>query len=249
MSTSMFFISESVLRTYKQNASRRVGGVSSAHLTEAIAASLGFRSHAALRAKLDGHPTIEVPKPSNKLFNSRLRDFGYSVPDDLRLVPELDRSYTPFRNYPLHRRRGLRWIAWRNLVVAAVNAGLEQRLFGLSPQEDWWPGAELTGNASRSHIYRFVFDGLPAIASVEASRGSELLINVVLNPRDAGVEPDGCQGLADGAAVGLCWLERKLGAWIQDGGEDFSCKRSVLSRVAGVVVEPNGYSDQGSFIM
>ncbi|MBS7457900.1 hypothetical protein [Coralloluteibacterium stylophorae] len=50
-------------------------------------------------------------------------------------------------------------------------------------------------------------------------------------------------------AYARCWVGRRLGAWIQDGGEDFSCRGAALSRVAGVTIEPRGYSDQGSFFM
>ncbi len=251
MSASTFFVSETALRNLKQRSQRRVSGVSSSHLSEGVAAALGFRTHAALRAALAGRATAEVQKPSNRRLAERLRQLGYAnMPSDLRLLPELDRSYSPFRTYPLRRQRGMRWTAWRNLLVAAINAGLEQRLFGLSPGEDWWPGADPHGSGGVRHIYRFVFDGAtPAVASIRAISGDELSIHVILNPRGADVEPDLSSGIKDGDAFARCWLERRLGAWIQDGGEDFSCKRAVQSRVAGAKVGTMGYSDQGSFIM
>jgi hypothetical protein len=251
MSASTFFVSEAALRNLKQRAQRRVSGVASSHLSECVAAALGFKTHAALRAALAGRATVRVQKPNNTLLAERLRQLGYTnVSNDIRLLPELDRSYSPFRTYPLRRRSSVRWTAWRNLLVAAVNAGLEQRLFGLSPGEDWWPGADPQGNRGVRHIYRFVFDGdVSAVASVGAISGDELSIHVVLNPRTPEVEPDRSNGIKDGDAFARCWLERRLGAWIQDGGEDFTCKRAVKSRVAGAAVEPAGYSDQGSFIM
>lgn len=251
MSTSTFYISEASLRILKQQAQRRVSGISSSHLSEGVAAALGFKSHAALRAALNGHDTIEVQKPDNAKLIGRLRQLGYNnVRNDLKLLPELDRSYSPFRTYPLRRQRGPRWTAWRNLLVAAINAGLEQRLFGLSPGQDWWPGAGPDGQRGIRHIYRFVFDGdIPAVASVDAISGDELSIQVILNPRSETVEPDVADGLKDGDAFARCWLERRLGVWIQDGGEGFSCKRAVQPRVASVQIEPRGYSDQGSFIM
>lgn len=251
MSTSTFYISEASLRNLKQQAQRRVNGMSSSHLSEGVAAALGFKSHAALRAALAGRDTLEVQKPNNAKLVERLRQLGYAnAKSDLKLLPELDRSYSPFRSYPLRRQRGPRWTAWRNLLVSAINAGIEQRLFGLSPGQDWWPGADPQGNRGMRHIYRFVFNGdIPAVASVDAISGDELSIYVILNPRSPEVEPDCSEGIKDGDAFAHCWLERRLGAWIQDGGEDFSCKRAVQPRIAGVHIEPTGYSDQGSFIM
>lgn len=137
MSDSTFFVSEAAVRNLKHAAERRVSGVSSSHLSESIAAALGFRTHAALRTALNGRATIEVPKPSNAKLVRRLRQLGYATAaDDLRPLPELDHSYTPFRNFPLRKRRSVRWLAWRNLLVAAINAGLEQQIFGLSPGEN-----------------------------------------------------------------------------------------------------------------
>lgn len=248
MSSSTFFLSEAALRTYKQGALRRVNGVTSSHMSEALAAALGFKTHAALRAAIAGRATVEVQRPRNASLVQRLRQFGYDAPDDLRLLPELDQSYFLGRKFPLRKKRGVRWTAWRNLMVAAVNAGLDQRLFGLSAGQDWWPGADPANNGGERGLYQFVFDGdLPAVASVSAISGDELHIHVLLAPRHDGIEPDRCGGIRDGAAFAHGWLERRLGAWIMDGGEDVACKRAVQARLADVVIEPLGYSDQGSF--
>lgn len=250
MSASVYFVSEAAVRNLKERAERRVSGVRSAHMSEVVAAALGFRTHAALCAALAGRATTEASKPSNARAIQRLRQLGYNPPDDLRLLPQLDRSLSPFGSYPLRQRRGVRWMAWRNLMVAAINAGLEQRLFGLSPRQDWWPGADPKNNGGADAVYRFTFDGdLPATALVSAISGDELAVHVLLDPRDAQVRADLNDGLKDGAACAHGWLERRLGAWIQDGGVEFSCKRAVQARVAAVAIEPQGYADQGSFIL
>lgn len=250
MSASIYFVSEAAVRNLKRRAERRVSGVRSAHMSEVVAAALGFKTHAALRAALSGRATAEASKPSNARAVQRLRQLGYNPADDLRLLPELDRSYSPFKTYPLRKQRGVRWNAWRNLMVAAINAALEQRLFGLSPGEDWWPGADPKNNGGERGLYRFTFDGdLPATAAVSAISGDELAIHVLLDPRNERVKADFNDGLVDGAAYAHGWLERRLGAWIQDGGEEFSCKRAVQARLAAVAIEPQGYAEQGSFIL
>lgn len=250
MSMSTFFVSEAALRTLKQRAQRGVSGVSSSHMSEAVAAALGFKTHAALRAALTAHPTTEAQKPSNARLVKRLRQFGYAAPDDLRLLPEFEHSYTPFKAIPLRKQRSARWSVWRNLMVAAINAGLEQRLFGLSEGENWWPGADEDSHLCARSIYGFVFDeDLPAVASVDAISGGELSINVILQPRKADVRPEWYCGLSDGDAVACGWVERRLGAWLQDGGENVRCKRALQPRIADVAIEPVGYSDQGSFFM
>ena len=249
MSGSTFFVSAAAVRNLKHCAEHRTRGVSSSHLSEALAAALGFKTHAALRSALAGRTTVEVLKPSNTRMVGRLSDFGYVLPDDLRLVPEFAHSYSPFRNYPLGKARGVRWMGWRNLLVAAINAGLDQRLFGLSPDENWWPGGDPESARCTSHVFRFEFGiGLKGVASVDAISGDELSIHVVLNPRHAGVMPDRFEGLDDGDAFAQAWIERRLGAWIQDGG-DFSCRRRVQPLLADLVLQPNGYSDRGSFFL
>ncbi|PSD09838.1 hypothetical protein C7E15_22410 [Stenotrophomonas maltophilia] len=131
-------------------------------------------------------------------------------------------------------------------MVAAINAGLEQRLFGLSPDEDWWPGAN---TSSRGH-YRFAFDeDLPAVATVASIGAGELSISVVLDPDSPDTEAEFGFGIRDGKAAAHGWFERRLGVWLMDGGEDFTCKRMIQQRVAAARVESAGYSDIGSFIM
>lgn len=251
MSVPKFFISKSAVRTLKKSAQRRLDHVSSSHLSEGIAAALGFKTHAALRSALKDCATTETQKPANSLLVQRLHQLGHtSVPNGLLVMPEFKHSYTPFRRFPLRKRRGVRWYAWRNLLVAAINAGLEQRIFGLSPGENWWPGGASGSHECKRGIYRFTVDGeMTAIASVNAISGDELSISVVLNPRKADIQPEWYYGFADGDAVAHCWLERRLGAWIQDGGEGFRCRRFMQSRLAELAIEPNGYGDQGSFFM
>lgn len=250
MPNSTFFVSSAAVRNLKHRAERRITGVSSSHLSEALAYSLGFKTHAALRAALATQPTAEASKPSNSRLAQRLRELGYNAPDDLHLIPEFEHSYSPFRNFPLKEKRSTRWMAWRNLIVAAVNAALEKRLFGLSPEDNWWPGGHSESHMCNRYIYSFtIADDVSAIASVDAISGDELSINVILNPRNNDVEPDRAGGLSDGDAFAHAWIERSLGAWVQDGGEDFACKRAVQPWLAQLELKPAGYSDQGSFFM
>ncbi|WP_155887897.1 hypothetical protein [Cupriavidus sp. WS] len=250
MSTSTFFVSKASLRHLKQHVQGSLSGVSSSHLSEGIAAALGFKTHAALRAALADQATAEAEKPSNARLVQRLRQLGHAVPDNLKPLPELRHSYTPFRREPLRTKRGVRWWAWRNLMVAAINAGLEQRLFGLSPGENWWPGASPDSDKCARGIYRFVFDtDMPAVVSVNAISGDELSISVILRPKNTNREPEWYCDLTSGDAVAQGWLERRLGAWIQDASDRFRCKRVLQPRLVELVIEPAGYSDQGSFIM
>lgn len=251
MSSSTFFVSKAALRNLKHGATSRVRGVSSSHLCEAIAAALGFQTYAALRTALAQSPTVEASKPNNTRLRQRLRELGYpNVPDGLQILPALDRSYTPFRTEPLRARRSQRWQAWRNLLVMAINAGLDQRVFGLSPNENWWTGGNPDSHKCERGTFHFtVNENLPAVASVDAISGDELSISVILSPKKSGITPDLFCGLRDGSAVAHCWLERHLGAWIQDGGEDFRCKRDMVPFLSGLSITPSGYADQGSFIM
>ncbi len=250
MSDSTIFVSAAALRNLKHMAQHRASVVSSSHLSEALASAIGFKTQAALRAALAGRSTVEVLKPSNARMVQRLRELGYKASGDLRLLPEFEHSYSPFRTFAMRSKRSARWMGWRNLMVAAINAGLEQRLFGLEPSDNWWPGGDPNSQCCKLYVYSFEIEGGHlAVASVDAISGDELSINVVLNPRHKDIEPGRFNSLRDGDAHAHAWVERRLGAWIQDGGEDFTCKRPVLPWLAQLKIDTRGYSDQGSFFL
>jgi len=62
--------------------------------------------------------------------------------------------------------------AWRNLMVAAINAGLQQRLFGLKPGENWW--------LTRVTPFRFEIEGCSGVAYVRDIGWDELNFHVAL---------------------------------------------------------------------
>lgn len=137
-----------------------------------------------------------------------------------------------------------------HVVVSAINAGLQQRVFGLSPGENWWPEAPRGAAVGLQTTFPFVFDrDIPGAASVKGSRGDTLFINVVLNPRIDNGDSDHAADLPGGDVHAHCWLERRLGGWIQDGGDGFSCRRALLARVSEVSTDPHGYADFSSFIL
>ena len=99
-------------------------------------------------------------------------------------------------------------------------------------------------------VFHFLFDhDLPAVASIHAISGDELSISVVLRPKLNDLCPQNYSGLLDGDAAAHGWFERRFGAWIQDGGEGFHCKRTLLQRLAVTVTDTTGYADRGSFFM
>lgn len=150
--------------------------------------------------------------------------------------------------------RGMREKAWRNLMVAAINAGLEQRLFGLAPGENFWPDAAPEGHDRRGHNFRFDFpDGTPCMASVLGIGFDELRFDVLyrLTP-DAGewIGVIGA-GFRGGDAVAGGWLERRDGQWLQRSGGRVSlkCRAGLASIIAGASVEPRDFRDRGRFYL
>ena len=51
--------------------------------------------------------------------------------------------------------------AWRNLMVAAINAGLERDLFSLEAGDDRWPTSAVDGRRD-AYVFPFVLDGIGA---------------------------------------------------------------------------------------
>jgi hypothetical protein len=147
--------------------------------------------------------------------------------------------------------------AWRNMMVAAINAGLDQGLFTLEARGNCWPHADKdvhpADTTNKGAVYRFEFAGIPAAARVGDAGFDELSIHVALWPsQEAGkwlMRNDA--GFEAGEAFARGWLERRNGAWLQfNGGRPLlSCCTDRLQSITSAQVEPMGYRDHGEVTM
>lgn len=134
--------------------------------------------------------------------------------------------------------------AWRNLMVAGINAGLTQKLFGLASDDNRWSGNSCT--------YRFDLDGLPAIASVRGISFGELSVTVAVIPTARAEEWIGSfnSGFEAGDGFASGFFERQNGAWLQTTATPTGkFRRALIDRVSAVHVSPLGFADSGKFMM
>ncbi|HJQ17376.1 MAG TPA: hypothetical protein VJ859_10285 [Allosphingosinicella sp.] len=76
--------------------------------------------------------------------------------------------------------------AWRNAMVAGINAALSRRLFSLRPGDNRWPGARREPHAQQSaHVFRFEIEGIPAVASLWDAGWDEISVHVAFWPTRA----------------------------------------------------------------
>lgn len=146
----------------------------------------------------------------------------------------------------------LRRVAWRNMMVAAINEGLARGLFTLTPGDRW--------STQPLHVdvlgekYRFKFnENVDAIAYVKHDGWDELVFHVALWPTpdcEQWVHCSNADFLA-GEAWASGWLERRRGPWLQVSKGDplFCCRRDRLEIVASAVIQAKGYKDNGPFQM
>jgi hypothetical protein len=225
--------------------------VKSSHVTEALAAALGFRTHAALQAAMTG-PEEERPFVllDTDSFLDRIRSFGYELSaEDARFDFELFGGDAPIvRTMPSSafdiEYKTARDRAWRNLMVLGVNAALDQRLFSLRPGDD-----RFDDTLRRGHLFDFVLpNGLPARGSVATAGFDELALHVAVNPKGENVRFHS-GGFSAGDAFGTTWLERRNGAWLQSTPDGFRCRKALLPVLAELDAQPRGYGDRGKLIM
>ena len=226
--------------------------VKSSHLSEPLACSLGFRTHAAMQAAMVGseqdRPFVLLRSPQ---FVDRLVQLGYD--DD----PEFDFEMTiggrepllgvvstvPVSAYEIEYKT-LRQRAWRNLLVCAINAALEQRLFSLRPGDNRFPD-----NMRRGELFEFILpNGMPARGSVADAGFHELSVHAAVNPNGDTVRAFNA-GFHAGDAFGTTWIERERGAWMQSSDDSFHCRKWLLAELAELRVAPLGYGDRGGVIM
>lgn len=268
-------LSETPLTTLKKLSLDAFKDVKSAHLSESLASALGYRTHAALIADLpmqSNDPAIVLI--DDQRFTARLQELGYSAPNSFsfedfieprfktdrktgRLVrinqdrPEAYKSTlisTHCYNSPNIKYTSERSKAWRNLMVAAVNEALRQKLFSLRPDDNRWQGSETSRQTYVEAIFTFDLpNGMPVKACVTDAGFGEIKIDATARPdnqRTRAVD----QHFA-GALSGYVWVERRRGAWLQSCDTSFHGKRALTPLVAELDVQPTGYGDRGRVIL
>jgi hypothetical protein len=243
---------EAPLAALKKSLRGEFPHVKSSHLSEALAHSLGFRTYAAMQAAMVG-PDQDRPFAllQTQRFVDRLKQLGYQ--DET----EFDFEITIAGRTPLAgvvstvpdsahaiEYKTTRQKAWRNLMVCAVNAALEQKLFSLRPGDNRFPD-----NMRGAAVFDFVLpNGLPARGSVSDAGFHELSVHAAVNPTGDMVRAFNA-GFDAGDAFGTTWVERERGAWMQSSDRSFNCRKGLLAELATLQVEPQGYGDRGRVIM
>lgn len=235
--------------------------VRSSHLDQALAAAVGFRTYAAAIEHLpDATDFPKFARLDEQAFFHRLEAVGGTPKRKLGEIFERVRDgdgdpllrATERPNASDIKYASGRSLAWRNAIVAAVNAGLEQRLFSLSPGDNRWPGWSNNRSLSNGYVFEFAFNGnVPAFGYVSDAGYDELSIHVALWPTERGRENVRAfnAGFHAGDLFAITWLERKVGAYIQTTLSDFRCRQRRVHEVASASVEPHGFGDRGKVIM
>ena len=136
--------------------------------------------------------------------------------------------------------------AWRNLLIAGINAALCQRLVGYGPEDNWWGDCD-----DPAGQFSFEFPGgIPALGLLSDAGFGELRVSVLLDPKTDVRMTDTGSGFRDGSAFASGWLERNLGVWLQTGGRPMmECRQHLLKPLADTPIAPRGFGDRGRFMM
>lgn len=257
--TSIAF-TEVGVRSAKRALKIHFPSIRSAHLTEALAAACGFKTHAALVAALQAadHRDPDFVLLERQPFAQRLSDVAGQIVSDNEIPFNLPSfaveaggiSTTSRRYFDIDYDKSTRKRAWRNVMVAAINAGIAQGLFSIRPGDNRWPAGE---NQDRREAFSFNFSigNIPAVASVQDAGFDELSIHAALWPTEDGLRVVKSLNayFRAGEAFATGWLERREGAWLQvsSSSPEFTCRKHRLAEVAALNVSPRGYADRGSF--
>lgn len=262
-------LTDSGVRAMKRALVARFPNEKSSHLSEALAAACGFRTHASLLAAVresDATDPDFVLLDESSFLLRREELTGIPTPagdrhllfDQLAIEPSADVLKTiSARFHSVDYSKSPRRRAWRNAMVAGINAALSRRFFSLRPGDNRWPGARRELHQQQSaHVFHFEIGGIPAVASLWDAGWDEISVHVAFWPTEDGERwvAAANAGFLAGDLFASGWLERRNGAWLQvssDTGKNWSfrCRKSRLAAVAALQVRPAGYADRGSFAL
>lgn len=251
--------SEQAFRRIKSHLHNIFPEIKSSHLAESLAVSLGFNTHAAwIQHMKDVAPDPEIRLLDATAFEHRIADFGYNIVWDGTVEAEFigiedgqlafsTSTYHPDDEKPPTRRVK----AWQNLMIAGINEGLRQKIFGLRGDDNHWPcRAPDRHEGISSWTYHFQLGDLPASAYVNNLGSGELAFNIAL--KSTGKFLDCWNGdFYAGETFATGSLERKRGLWLESsyGKPLFSCRRHLIERLANLDITPSGYGRQATLFM
>lgn len=229
--------------------------VKSSHLTEALAFALGFNTNAALQARIAAvggvDPDILLLEESR--FYSRLDAFGYPIERDELVFFHLqdDKSIidtTPLSSFDIEYASP-QSRAWRNLMVSAINSGIQQKLFTVKEDDNRWPGFDINDpHNSPAFEYDFAIAGMPARAEVRDNGYGELAIHAAVHPTGKFLGSGPILKPLAGAAEAAGWLERRSGAWLMSAVDQFASRQGLIDLLAAADVKPLCFGDRGRVI-
>jgi hypothetical protein len=191
-----------------------------------------------------------MPFPGATIFSSLARAGGAGRDGKINGVKQ-ERKVHMHKAYKSARTK-----AWRNAMVAAINAGLDRQLFTLADKQNLWPGADADEGRS-GQVFAFKTDGIPAVAHVHDAGWDELRVQVAPWPTADGgswirslvTAHKGKAAWLAGDLVAGGWLERRKGLYLMEYGGGFRCRAHRLEEAAKLSVSPKGYADHGRFIL
>lgn len=253
-----FVLTEDNLACEKRRIRHLFPDAKSSHVSEALAAALGRRTHAALLEEIkkvdSDHPPVFAI--NEDVFRARLKALCQTeLPKTLKeglFESPLFRGYYPLIRTWYRRPHEIayktpRAMAWRNLMVAAINAGIEQKLFSVRKGDNRWPGAD----QGKGFTYRFDVYGKKGAAYVDDIGFGELKIHAAVDLVYGG-ELCMClptAGFYAGNAFGMACMDRDQGAYLQTALAFFRVREPLVQFLARCDVKTKGYGDKGKIAM
>jgi len=148
---------------------------------------------------------------------------------------------------------GKRQKAWRNMMVAAINSGIEMGHISLASTDEERVRIR-SKEQSQSSEWRFELDGIPMLAGASETGYGEIRVTVAAWPTEQAQQSIHSvvsrYKLLDwiGDAYAQGWLERQDGKYLQPSYRpELSCRPERLTTIAALNVEPQGYRDKRPF--
>lgn len=146
------------------------------------------------------------------------------------------------------RYKGKRARAWRNILVAAINAAIDQGIIGTCEGEHQWDDSD----AVPGRLFRFTVAGLPAVGWVRDEGFGQLVMRATVSPNpECRFVSSVNAGFLAGEANAHGWLERREGCWLKSCWSPpyLWCRAHLLDRLADLKVEPMGYLDSSRVVL